>query len=361
MLSIILTLILLPFIPAWSYGNIPIAAEGIFDGSSKTICLESADSSCNGGPQVLGEQKQNESAGNLKRLEGGGFNGYNLFPIDKALASGFVPVKTTSAPDIRLWADSAVAIDAESGTLLYYNNGRRHMQIASLTKMMTAVLAMEKINDLNAEVTVAKETLNRAGTIVGCPTSTFCNGYTMVDGEKVRAIDLLKAMLMNSANDAAAALAVHISGSEKEFVKLMNEKAEDLGLKDTHFCTASGLEIDGREDQCYSSAYDIARIAAYSLQYKKIWEIMAIPEGKFYSTDGKYEHDLKNTDLLLDNVPNCIGGKTGFTPLAGKSLLLGALDPTRKHKVIAVVLNDEYRWDDTKALVSWVFSNYKWQ
>ncbi|MFA4817473.1 MAG: serine hydrolase [Parcubacteria group bacterium] len=361
MLNIILTLILLPFIPVWSYGNIPIEVDDIFANSSKTICLVSADSNCNGGSQVLGEQKQNESAADLNKIEGGGFNGYNLFPIDKALASGFVPVKNTSAPDIQLWADSSVAVDAESGTLLHYNNGRRHMQIASLTKMMTAVLVMEKIKDLDEEVLITKDSLNRAGTIVGCPTSTFCNGEIMVAGEKIHAIDLLKAMLMNSANDAAASLAAHIAGTEKEFVKMMNEKAQDLGLKDTHFCTASGLEIDGQEDQCYSSAYDIARIAAYSLQYKKIWEIMEIPEGKFYSTDGKYEHDLKNTDLLLDNVPNCIGGKTGFTPLAGKSLLLGALDPTRKHKVIAVVLNDEYRWDDMKALVSWVFSNYKWQ
>jgi len=361
MLDIILTLILLPFIPTWSYGNIPIAAGDIFANSSKTICLATADSNCNGEPRVLGEEKQNDLAGSLGKLEGGGLNGYNLFPIDKALASGFVPVKNTSAPDIRLWADSSVAIDSESGTLLYYNNGRRHMQIASLTKMMTAVLAMENIKDLDEEVLITKDSLNRAGTIVGCPTSTFCNGQILMAGEKVHAIDLLKAMLMNSANDAAASLAVHISGSEKEFVKLMNNKAEDLGLKDTHFCTASGLEIDGQEDQCYSSAYDIARIAAYSLQYKKIWEIMAIPEGKFYSIDGKYEHDLKNTDLLLDNVPNCIGGKTGFTPLAGKSLLLGALDPTRKHKVISVVLNDEYRWDDMKSLVSWVFTNYKWQ
>jgi D-alanyl-D-alanine carboxypeptidase len=360
MFNIILTLIILPFIPIWSYGDIAVAINKIKADYSKTNCLEDADFNCSSEPQVLGEQKQKELTENTEK-SGGGLSGYDFFPMDRVLASGIVPVKITSDSDIRLWADSAVAIDVESETLLYYNNGRRHMQIASLTKMMTAVLVMEEISDLDTEVTVTKEALNRAGTIVGCPTSTFCNGYAMIAGEKIRAVDLLKAMLMNSANDAAAALAIHISGSEKEFVKLMNKKAEELGLKDTHFCTASGLELDGQEDQCYSSSYDIARIASYSLRYKKIWEIMAISEGKFYSIDGKHEHILKNTDLLLDNVPNCLGGKTGFTPLAGKSLLLGALDPTRKHKVIAVLLNDEYRWDDMKALMNWVFSNYKWQ
>jgi D-alanyl-D-alanine carboxypeptidase len=166
---------------------------------------------------------------------------------------------------------------------------------------------------------------------------------------------------MNSANDAATALGVHISGSAKEFVQAMNDKAISLGLKDTHFCTPSGLEIDGHEDECYSTAYDIARIAAYSLRYETIWDIMKIPEGRFYSTDGTYMHELKNTDMLLDTLPNCIGGKTGFTPLAGKSLLLGATDDSGKHRIIAVLLNDQDRWTDMRILTDWVFENYRWQ
>ena len=358
MMNIIFALLILPFIPAWSYGDVSHMLGVALKVSNKTVCVEGSDYTCGGEPKVLGDENSKDAK---QGGEEAGFNSYNLFPIDKALAAGLVPVKVTSAPDINLWADSSVAIDADSGTILYYANGRKRTQIASLTKMMTAVLAMENVKDLNEQILIGKESLNRSGTIVGCPTSTFCNGERLSEGEKIKAADLLKAMLMNSANDAAAALAIHISGSEKEFVKLMNEKAAELGLKDTHFCTASGLEIDGKEDQCYSSAYDIARIAAYSLQYKTIWDIMQIPEGKFYSLDGKHEHELKNTDLLLDNVPNCIGGKTGFTPLAGRSLLLGVMDPTRKHKVITVVLNDEYRWDDMRALISWIFNNYKWQ
>lgn len=357
MINIILTVLLLPFLPVWSYGNASNMLGRAFNSTNQSACLQDSGSICNAEPRVLGEQSKKENDNKPKS----GFNDYNLFPIDKALASGFVPVKSAGAPGIRLWADSAVAIDVDSGIILHYYDGRKHMQIASLTKMMTAVLAVEKIKDLDEYVLITKDSLGRAGTIVGCPTSIYCNGKRLSEGEKIKAVDILKATLMNSANDAAAALAIHISGTEKEFVKLMNEKAKSLGLKDTHFCTSSGLEIDGQEDQCYSSAYDIARIAAYSLQHKIIWDIMQTPEGKFYSEDGKYEHDLKNTDLLLDNFSNCIGGKTGFTPLAGKSLLLGATDPARRHKIIAVLLNDEYRWDDMRSLVNWVFDNYKWQ
>jgi len=276
-------------------------------------------------------------------------------------SSGLVPKRKTNCTDLQVWAGSSVAIDVDSGTILHYDNGRKQTQIASLTKMMTAILTIENIPDLTAEVTIKKEGLRVDGTVVGCPTIVFCNGNQMYAGEKVHAIDLLKAMLLNSANDAATSLGIYISGTPEKFVEEMNQKAKNMGLIDTHFCTPSGLEIDGRENECYSSAYDIARIAAASMQYELIWDIMKIPEGQFYSTDGKYMHQLKNTDLLLGNISNCLGGKTGFTPLAGKSLLMGSTDPTGKHKVITVLLNDEKRWDDMRVLLSWVYNNYEWK
>jgi D-alanyl-D-alanine carboxypeptidase len=226
---------------------------------------------------------------------------------------------------------------------------------------MTAILAVENIEDFNEEVTIPKEALQVDGTVVGCPTSVFCNGNRLFAGEKVHAIDLLKAMLMNSANDAATALGIQIAGSKEKFVTMMNERARSLGLIDTHFCTPSGLELDGHENECYSSAYDIARIGAESMKHELIWETMKIEEGQFFSVDGKRMHLLKNTDQLLDNMPNCLGGKTGFTPMAGKSLLLGSTDASGKHKIISVLLNDEKRWDDMRILVNWVNSSYIWK
>lgn len=284
-----------------------------------------------------------------------------FFPIDSVFSSGFVPVKNTNNPDLKIWAGASVVIDADSGTILHYDDGRKRTQIASLTKLMTAVLATERIKDLNETVTITNDVSGLPGTVIGCPRSGYCVGPRLVVGEKVRAIDLVKGALMNSANDAATALAVHIAGSPDQFVDMMNSKARELGLKDTHFCTPSGLEIDGEENNCYSSAYDVARIAAYSLKYNELWKIMQIPEDQFTSLDGARTHLLKNTDLLLDNLPNCLGGKTGFTPLAGKSLMAGVSDVTHKHRIIAVILNDENRWEDMKQLVEWSFNNYIWK
>lgn len=353
MYNILLTLIL-PFVPVWTYGHIAELAK-----TPQPSCDSKQTSVCAIAPQVLGAEDKSKSG---EKQEGNsGFDNYNIFPVDQAQAAGLVPVRKENVSDLKLWAGSSVAIDVASGNILHYDNGRKRTQIASLTKMMTAILAMENIKNLDEDVVITKDALNLPGTVVGCPTSTFCDGKRMFAGEKVKAGDLLKVMLMNSANDAATALGIHMAGSAEKFVDMMNAKAKSLGLTDTHFCTPSGLEIDGEEDQCYSSAYDIARIAAYSLRYDTIWNIMRIPEGQFYSTDGKCEHVLKNTDLLLDTLPNCIGGKTGFTPLAGKSLLLGATDATGKHKIISVLLNDEKRWDDMRTLVSWIDQNYKWQ
>ena len=347
MLNLIITFLIMPFAPFWLYGSI---VNNVSDNNSiitESVCRTDT---C-GFPK-----KESIDSFEIKNI-----SGYNIFPIDSAMASGLIPTRKENVADLKIWASSSVVIDVDTGTIIHYDDGRKRMQIASLTKMMTAILAIENIKNLEEEIILTAEDLNIAGTVVGCPTSVFCNGNRMHVGEKIRAIDLMKAMLMNSANDAATALATHVGGTPKKFVEMMNTKAKDMGLKDTHFCTPSGLEIDGEEDQCYSSAYDLARIAAYSLKYDTIWDIMKIPDGKFYSTDEKYMHELKNTDMLLTTLPNCIGGKTGFTPLAGKSLMTGAEDSTGEHRVIAVILNDEQRWDDMKTLVNWTFDNHKWQ
>jgi D-alanyl-D-alanine carboxypeptidase len=276
----------------------------------------------------------------------------------------YKPIRKEGISDLAVPnAHSSLILDAGSGTILHYNNGKEKRQIASLTKMMTAVLIMEKIKDLdNTVVTVDEEAVYIEGTKIGCPRSGYCISTRLKVGEKIKAKDLLKAMLMNSANDAALALAKHIGATESNFVEMMNEKAKELGLTDTHFCTSSGLEINGRESECYSTAYDIARIAAYSLKYDLIWEIFRLPTNTIItSTDGKCTHDIINTDLILGQVPNCLGGKTGFTPLAGHSLLLAATDPTEKHKIIAVVLDNPYRWQDIKVMIDWTFQSYGWE
>lgn len=280
------------------------------------------------------------------------------FPV-----ASYTPVRKPQTPDLSVWrAHSSVILDAESGTILHYQNGKEERQIASLTKIMTAVLVVENIADLeNKEVVIDEDAVYADGTKIGCPSSGNCIGNRLRIGEKISAMSLLKAMLMNSANDSAIALAKHVGGTEEKFAQMMNDKAKELGLKNTNFCTASGLEIEGKEEGCYSSAYDIARIAAFSMKYKVIWETFKIHDTKVYSMDGSISHDIMNTNRLLDEMPECLGTKTGFTPLAGKSLMMAAEDKTRKHKIIAVVLNDPYMWEDIREMAHWAFESYIWQ
>ncbi len=259
-------------------------------------------------------------------------------------------------------AHAFVVVDADSGQVLAGSHETDQRQIASLTKMMTAVLAMEKIKNLDEPVEISEEEVYIEGTKIGCPRSGYCVSPRLKVGEEVTARDLLQAMLINSANDAAVAIGKHIAGSQEAFSDLMNQKAEQMGLTNTHFCTPSGLEPDGRESECYSSASDIARIAAYSMRYDLIWELFCSPNNsEIKSCDGQISHMLINTDIGLNDIPNVMGAKTGFTPAAGYSLLLGVSDPTHLHRIVVVILDDPYRWQDIRTAIDWTFKAYSWE
>lgn len=280
----------------------------------------------------------------------------------RARATQFVPVRRESSAALAIpGAHASAIVDADTGVLLYGSNDDERRQIASLTKMMTSVIVAERVENLDESVVIDEEAIYAEGTRVGCPRSGYCIGNRLRVGEKVSVRSLLKAALMNSANDAAIALGKHVGGTQEEFANIMNIRAKELGLENTHFCTPSGLEPDGRESECYSSAADIARIAAWSLQYDVLWEIMQLPGTTITSVDGTETHDILNTDALLGQLPGLIGTKTGFTPLAGYSLLAAAQDPTGRHKVVAVVLDDPYRWQDIQTMFAWTFQSYQWK
>lgn len=255
-------------------------------------------------------------------------------------------------------AHAAYVMDATSGSTLYAHNEDQRRQIASLTKIMTALMLMESGKSLDDIVVVDSESINRAGTTIGCGGSGSCSHNTLLPGEKVYLRDLLKAMLMNSANDAAVLIAKHVAGSEQEFVSQMNARAEALGLENTHFCTPNGLEPDGRESGCYSSAEDVSKMVQLTLEYPILWNIMRMESQTFMSVDGTREHHIFNTNQLLGQYGRMLGAKTGFTPLAGYSLL--SVGEENGHQVIAVLLNDPVRWDDIKTVFDWAFTSFRW-
>ena len=277
-------------------------------------------------------------------------------------AAQFLPERKPGSGDLAVPnAHAAAIIDADSGKVLFAANGDVHRQIASLTKLMTTTMAVERIKNLDEPVAIDEEAIYADGTRVGCPRSGFCNGNRLKPGEQVSVYNLLKAALMNSANDSAIALGKHMGGTQDGFAGMMNTRAQQLGLQNTHFCTPSGLEPDGREKECYSSALDIARIGVQALKYDVLWQIMRLPDATITSIDGKQSHDIFNTDKLLGQMPNLIGTKTGFTPLAGYSLFAAAWDPTHKHRVVAVVLDDSARFQDIQMMFDWTFRSYTWK
>lgn len=281
---------------------------------------------------------------------------------NRSFTLSFDPELKPFAPRLSIvTAHAAIILDADSGKVLYENDADERRQIASLTKLFTATLVVEQVKDLDELATIDEEAIYAEGTRVGCPRSGFCNGERFRTGERVAVRDLLKAALMNSANDAAIALGKHIGGTQEGFVRMMNERAQELGLRNTHFCTPSGLEPDGREHECYSSARDVALFAAHALRYDILWETMRLEKTFISSADGKYTHEIFNTDELLGQFPNLIGTKTGFTPLAGYSLLAVASDQSDRHKVIAVLLNDPYRWQSIRSMFDWSFQAVDWR
>ncbi len=289
----------------------------------------------------------------------------NTDPIaleNRAFSSTYQPVRKPSAPKLAVpTAHSAIIIDIDSEEALFEDDADKHRQIASLTKLMTALVVIESVKNLDEIVTIDEEAVYAEGTRVGCPRSGYCIGERLKIGEQITVRDLLKAALMNSANDAAIALGKHIGTTQSGFATIMNKRAGELGMTETHFCTPSGLEPDGREHECYSSARDVAKMTIQALKYDVLWEMMRLEKTQIASVDGKYQHDILNTDELLGQMPNLIGTKTGFTPLAGRTLLAVAHHPESNHRVVAVVLDDQYRWQSIRSMFDWSFQSFDWQ
>ena len=223
-------------------------------------------------------------------------------------------------------SQAAVVMDASTGEILYAKNSDYLLFPASTTKLMTAIIVIEKAN-LTEIVTVSQK---------AAQAHPFKAGFKK--GDKVTIEGLLFAALLKSANDAAIALAEAVAGSEESFVGLMNEKAALIGAANTRFINATGLPGIGQ----YITALDLSKIMKYAMSYSKLKEILATPSAEVSTEKGKAIF-LKNTDKLLWSDDQIIGGKTGYTNSAkhcsvfaaerdGKIIIVSLLgSPTRKN------------------------------
>ncbi len=262
--------------------------------------------------------------------------------------------RTDGQQELSLYARAALLLDADNNRVLYEENGTQVMAMASTTKIMTCILALEYGNPDDL-VTVSA----RAAAMpkVKC---------YLREGEQYRLGDLVYSMMLQSHNDTAAAIAEHIGGSIEGFAEMMNRKAIDLGCTDTLFITPNGLDAS-REDGSFHSttAYDLARIAAYAIQNEDFLRIIGTRSYSFSSADGRRSFTVSNADAFLDMMDGALGIKTGFTGQAGYCFV-GGLKRDGK-TFISVVLgcgwppNKSYKWHDTKALMEYGLSGYAYE
>lgn len=225
------------------------------------------------------------------------------------------------AGDLEVNAEAAVVMDADSGRLLYAQNPDKRLANASTTKIMTALLTLEQPNQ-DRYFTVDSDAIQVEGTTMG-----------LQPGDSVTLHQLAAGMLLPSGNDAANAAAVEIAGSEEAFVRLMNQRAAELGLQNTQYRNPSGLDAEGH----YSSARDLATLAAHALENEDFADIVSKQEIRMAFGNPPYNRSLYTTNKLLERYPYAIGVKTGYTDDAGLCLVTAAeKDGTR---LIIVTLN----------------------
>ncbi len=232
----------------------------------------------------------------------------------------------TSQKPLNLTAKAALSYDTTTNTMLYEKNVDDKLPIASLTKIMTAVIALENMS-MNQVITITKSAATIGEDSMG-----------LSEGETLKLSDLMFGMLLQSGNDAAEAIAQASKFKRRDYIHLMNKKAEDLGLSNTRFTNPTGLQGDGEQ---YSTAKELLVMTNYALQKKDFSEIVATYQHDIEVTPTHKGYTLFNETNLLTTYPGVKGVKTGFTDEAGLCLVT-YLD-YQGHKIIAVLLNSQNR------------------
>lgn len=253
----------------------------------------------------------------------------------------FVGIGVLKTEALGTSAEAHVLLDADNGIVLSENNKDKKMKMASTTKIMTALIALEYAAKDNKTVTFTKDMVAEGSSM-----------YLRI-GDKVKLTDLAAGMMMASGNDAANAIALTISGSFEEFAELMNERADKIGMKNTNFVTPSGLD----DDNHYSTAFDMALLMAEAMNNQSFLSLSSASEK---TVNFVYPEDkvsvYQNHNRLLKMYKSCTGGKTGFTKAAGRCLVTSAeKDGIR---LIAVTLNAPDDWNDHISLYEYGFSSY---
>ena len=250
-----------------------------------------------------------------------------------------IPLNVFCKEDTFDTAKSSIVMDLDSGRVLYENNADEERLIASITKIMTCIIALEE-GDLDKEIKAGDEILKMYGTSI----------YLELN-EKMKLIDLLYGLMLRSGNDASVVISKAVAGSEEKFVEMMNEKAKEIGMTNTTFSNPHGLD---EETKNYSTARDMAILSRYAYKNKTYRKIIGTEEYRV-KTDNK-SYLWYNRMKLLGDYKYCTGGKNGYTPSAGKTLVTTHKKGNLKITVVTLYDNDEY--NNHERLAEYAFDNY---
>lgn len=243
-------------------------------------------------------------------------------------------------PDLN--SKACVVIDRNTNTILYGKNENTKRKMASTTKIMTAIIIIENCK-LNESIEISKKAANTGGSRLGLKT-----------GDKITILDLLYGLMLHSGNDAAVALAEYAGNDIPGFAEKMNKKAQELGLKNTHFETPHGLD----SDEHYTTAYELALLTNYALNNPTFSKIVGTKN--YTITINGYSKDLSNTNELLGNLDGVYGVKTGFTNGANRCLVTACKRDNLD--IICVVLGADtkkFRSTDSIKLINYIYQNFK--
>lgn len=235
---------------------------------------------------------------------------------------------------IYITAYSAVLMNSRNKKVIYSKNPHVKLAPASTTKIMTALVVLKK-SKLDKRLRISKH-------------ATFAppSKVDIKKGEEYTTEDMLKALLLNSGNDASIALAESVAGTEKDFVKMMNETARKIGCRNTNFKTSNGLPAKGQ----YSTAYDLALIMQEAVKDKRLIDILKIKTTQITELNNGRRIKLRNHNKSLwDDTPYLMLGKTGYT-IKAKQCFLGYINYDKRHNLIVVVLKGKRLWPDLKEL-----------
>ena len=266
-----------------------------------------------------------------------------------ALLAPDISARAQEEPE-NLYARSAVLMDADTGRILYEKNGEEVLPMASTTKIMTLLVTLENA-DLEGTVTVSSYAASMPDVQLN-----------IREGERYRLKDLCYSMMLESHNDAAAAIAEHVGGSVEGFASMMNQKARDLGCYHTYFITPNGLDAEDEHGVHSTTAEDLARIMRFCMQNDTFLSITREPSWNFTDLDGTRSFTVNNKNAFLNMMEGALTGKTGFTNDAGYCYV-GALEREGKRLIVALLAcgwpgNRTWKWSDTQTLMNYGLDTY---